>query len=259
MEILAPSLAEYQDKYQHIKFERDDDGILEMTLHTGGDSLIWTARVHDELGYAFTDVSTDRENRVVVLTGSGDSFCAEIDFTTFGLATPLDWSHIAFEGRRLVRNLLDIEVPIVAAINGPATIHPEVPILSDITIASTTVVFQDGPHFPSGIVPGDGAQFIWPHLLGLNRGRYFLLTGQELDAQASLELGVVNEVLPQDQVLDRARELARGIASKTDLAIRYTRILMKRELDRLVHEQQGLGFPHTSLAAIDMMAAQSNS
>ncbi len=254
MEILAPPLEEYRQKYQNIRFQRDDEGILEMTFHTDGDSLIWTANAHDELAYAFADVAADRQNRVVVLAGTGANFCDEIDFTSFGLSSPRDWAHIAFEGRRLVRNLLDIEVPVIAAINGPATIHPEIPILSDITIASTTASFQDGPHFPSGIVPGDGVQFIWPLLLGMNRGRFFLLTGQTLDAEQALALGVVNEVLPPEQVLERARHFARQIAGKTDLAIRYTRILMKREIDRLVHENQILGFPHQALAAIDMMS-----
>jgi enoyl-CoA hydratase/carnithine racemase len=252
MQILAKPLSEYADKYEHAKLERDENGVLLVTLHTEGKSLVWTAKAHDELSYLFTDIACDRENRVVVLTGAGDAFCDEIDFESFSLVTPRDWYHITFEGKRLVKNLLDIEVPVIAAINGPATIHPELPVLSDVIIASDTTTFQDGPHFPSGIVPGDGVQFIWPHILGPNRGRYFLITGQVLTAQEALTLGVVGEVLPQDQVLARALEHAANIASKTELAIRSTRILMKREIDRLVSEQQGVGFPHQALAVMDM-------
>lgn len=251
MEILGPKLSDYSEKYEHVAFNRED-GVLEVRLHTGDGPLVWTARAHDELAYCFNDVACDRENKVVLLTGTGDSFCSEIDFSTFGLASPQDWYHIAFEGRRLLRNLLDIEVPVIAAINGPATIHPEIPVLSDITIASDTVVFADGPHFPSGIVPGDGAHFVWPHLIGLNRGRYFLITGQEIDAAMALDYGLVNEILPQDKVLARARELAHQIAAKPELARRFTRILLKREMDRLVHEQLEMGFLHQAVAAMDL-------
>lgn len=254
MEILAAPLEAYADKYQNIKFERDDNGVLLVTLHTDGNSLVWTAKAHDELAYAFADIACDRGNRVVVITGAGDSFCDQIDFTSFSLVTPQDWYHIAFEGKRLVKNLLSIEVPVIAAINGPATIHPELPVLSDVTIASETVVFQDGPHFPSGIVPGDGVQFIWPHILGPNRGRYFLITGQEIGAQQALDLGVVNEVLPQGEVLPRALEHAQNIAGKTELAIRSTRLISKSEIDRLVNDQIHVGFPHQALAVMDMSA-----
>jgi len=252
MEILAASFDEYRDKYDHVQFTRDEQGVLVMRFHTEGNSLVWTAKAHDELAYAFADVANDRENRVVVLTGAGDAYCDEIDFGSFDLGTPKDWYHIMFEGTRIVQNLLDIEVPVIAAINGPATIHPELPILSDITIASTTASFQDGPHFPSGIVPGDGVQYIWPTLLGQNRGRYFLLTGQVIDAQLALDWGVVNEVVAPEQVLDRALEHARAIAGKTDLAIRFTRLLLKREWARLAQQNQSDGFLHQAVAVMGM-------
>ncbi|MCK5892628.1 enoyl-CoA hydratase/isomerase family protein [Aeromicrobium sp.] len=252
MEILAPTLDQYKDKYENVKFDRDDNGVLTMTFHTDGGSLVWTAKAHDELAYAFADVANDRGNRVVVLTGAGDAYCDQIDFDSFDLSTPHGWYHIMFEGTRLVNNLLDIEVPVIAAINGPASIHPELPILSDITVASTTASFQDGPHFPSGIVPGDGVQYIWPAILGPNRGRYFLLTGQVLDAQKALDWGVVNEVVEPDQVLPRALELAAEVAGKTDLAIRFTRILLKREWTKLAAENQSDGFLHQAVAVMGM-------
>ena len=107
--------------------------------------------------------------------------------------------------------------------------HPEVPVLSDIIIAADTTTFSDTPHFASGIVPGDGAHIVWTHVLGPQRGRYFLLTGQELNAQQALDYGVVSEVLPADQVYARARELAEQIAAKPLLARRYARQVVTRE------------------------------
>jgi enoyl-CoA hydratase/carnithine racemase len=125
-------------------------------------------------------------------------------------------------------------------------------VLSDITIASETVTFQDAPHFPLGIVPGDGAHVTWTHVLGPQRGRYFLLTGQVLDAQRALEYGVVSEVLPADQVLARAKELAATIASKPPLARRYSRVVLTREIKRLMHDQLALGLTHEALGALSL-------
>ncbi|OLT16155.1 crotonase [Pseudonocardia sp. CNS-139] len=252
MALIAPSFDDYATKYENIRLERDSAGVLQVTLHTEGKSLVWTARAHDELAYCFTDIACDAENKVVVLTGAGDSFCSEIDFTSFSLGTAADWSQIVFEGQRLLQNLMGIEVPVIAAINGPATIHPEIPVLSDVTIAASTTVFCDAPHFANGIVPGDGAHICWTHVLGPQRGRYFLLTEQTLDADQALAYGVVNEVLPPEQVLPRAREIAARLAAKPPLARRYARVLLTREIKRLIHDQQALGLTHEALAALSL-------
>jgi enoyl-CoA hydratase/carnithine racemase len=251
MSRINPAFDEYASRYDHIQLTRED-GVLQVTFHTEGKSLVWTSRAHDELAYCFTDIACDPENKVVVLTGAGEAFCSQIDFTSFNLGTATDWSHIMFEGQRLLTNLLAIEVPVIAAINGPATIHPEIPVLSDITIASDTTTFQDAPHFPSGIVPGDGAHIVWTHVLGPQRGRYFLLTGQEIGAKQALDYGVVNEVLPAGEVLPRALSLAKTIAAKPALARRYTRVVLTREIKRLMHEQLGLGLAHEALGALSL-------
>ncbi len=98
-------------------------------------------------------------------------------------STPAEWDRVYWEGKHLLMSLLDIEVPMISAINGPAWRHSEIPLLCDIVLAADDVQFQDSAHFPNGMVPGDGMHIIYPLLLGWNRGRYFLLTGQTLDAQ----------------------------------------------------------------------------
>jgi 6-oxocamphor hydrolase len=250
MPSLATPFDEYAKKYENIELQRFD-GIVEMTVHSNGKSLVWTAQAHDELAYCFADLANDRENKVVILTGAGESFCAEIDFTSFSLGSAHDWDHIIYEGRRLLNNLLEIPVPVVAAVNGPAFFHPEIPVMSDIVIVSETASFQDGPHFPSGLVPGDGAHIVWPHVLGANRGRYFLLTGQVLDAETALEYGAVNEVVPPHQLLERAREVAQSIAEKPLLARRYARAALTLEFKRLMHEGLGYGLTMEALAVLD--------
>jgi enoyl-CoA hydratase/carnithine racemase len=128
--------------------------------------------------------------------------------------------------------------------------------MSDIVIASDTTLFQDAPHFMSGIVPGDGAHVVWPHLLGPNRGRYFLLMGQELGAAQALEWGAVSEVVPAGQVLARAMEIASMIAAKPMLTRRYTRVALTQRYKRLMHEGLSLGLGLEALAAIEALPTE---
>ena len=243
-------LEEYANKYETVKFERRD-GILQMTFHSHGGSLKWGGPAHGEFGYAFADIGSDTENRVVILTGTGDDFCAEFEGVR-PRRTPAMWDLVYWEGKRLLTNLLEIEVPIIGAVNGPALIHAEIPVLSDIVLASENSTFQDAPHFPRGVVPGDGVHVVWPLLLGQNRGRYFLLTGQTLSAQEAHQLGVVAEVLPRDQLLPRAWQLAEQLAQQPDLTLRYSRVALTIQLKRQMQDMLGYGLGLEGLAMVDV-------
>ena len=244
-------LAEYAEKYQNIHMERRD-GILQVTFHTREGSLKWDEPPHREFGYAFTDIGSDPENKVVIMTGTGDDFCAEVEGTRPARRTPRDWDKIYWEAKRLLMTLLDIEVPIIGAVNGPALVHAEIAVLSDIVLASENAEFQDAPHFPRGVVPGDGVHVLWPLLLGRNRGSYFLLTGQKLSAREALELGVVSEVLPKEDLMPRAWELAEQLAQRPPLTLRYTRVVFTIHLKRLMQDMFGYGLALEGLAAVDV-------
>lgn len=238
-------LAEYEKKYRFIEFRRDD-GVIEIAIHRDGGAAQWSAYpggLHDELGDAFYQVARDRENRIVILTGSGDAFLTEFDFSEpdpDGL-TPAFWYRIWKEGKDLINNLLDIEVPVIGAVNGDAFIHAELVTMSDIVIASERAAFADKAHVPGGTTAGDGVHIWWQMLLGPNRGRHFLYTGAEIGAHEAKALGVVAEVLPHDAVNARAWEIARAMRAQNDLMLRYTRAACTQYIRRRMLDDLGYG------------------
>lgn len=244
-------LSEYSTKYETIAMRRED-GILELTFHSDGGPLQWTLLSQREFGDAFADIAADDENRVVLMTGTGDVFSGPVGSkSTFERSTARSWDAILRAGLRLTRNLLDIPVPVISAINGPALRHVEIPLMADIVLAAEGATIQDSAHFPNRLTPGDGINLITPLLMGLNRSRYFHLTGQVLDAQAALAIGLVNEVLPREQLLDRAWELAREIGQQNDLVLRYTRLLLTQQLRLVVEGSLGYGLALEGLGNVD--------
>jgi enoyl-CoA hydratase/carnithine racemase len=242
------SFDEYATRYRHVHMRRED-GVLELRLHTDDGPLVWGAGPHSELGFCWADVGADPDNRVVVLTGTGEEFCTRIDDSWNGPMTPAKWDRIYANGKRLLRNLLDIEVPVIAAVNGPARVHAELAVLADIVLASEDTVFQDLPHFRFGTVPGDGVHVVWQQLLGPNRGRQFLLLGTKLDAEEALRLGVVAEVLPRDRLLERAWEIARLFAAKPDPTLRYARVALTMPIKRALADHVSHGLAVEGLSA----------
>jgi enoyl-CoA hydratase/carnithine racemase len=245
---------DYATKYTSIHMRREH-GILEMRFHTDNGSLRWGLVPHGELPEAFADVARDRDNRVVILTGTGNEFSGvRATPGTRSLAQGLTadaYDRVHWEGRALLMNLLSIEVPVIAAINGPAWRHSEIPLLSDIVLAADTAAFQDSAHFPSGMVPGDGMHIVMPMLLGMNRGRYYLLTGQTLSAQEAKDLGLVAEVLPSDKLLARAWEHAEALTQKPTLLLRYTRLMFTEYIKRRMHDLLGYGLAMEGLALME--------
>ena len=249
------SFESYAGRFANIELIKRD-GILQMSVHTDGGSLQWGAldgSIHTQLGECFRAIARDPEVRVLIITGKGEAFCAGMNMQEIP-QEPLaqGWHRLLREGKDLLMNLLDIEVPVIGAINGPAYIHAEIPVLSDIVLASENTELADMAHFIHGVVPGDGVQVVWPMLLGPNRGRYFLLSGQRLSAMEAQSLGVVAEVLPAERLLERAWELAQGIARQPALTARYTRVAFTQPIKRRLLDELSHGLALEGLAAIAM-------
>ena len=248
---------EYSHSYKFIRLKRHD-GILEMSLHTNGGPLQWGLEPQAELGRAFGDVGADRENRLIILTGTGDEFIGprlDPDTTEFFHGAELTSSgvhSIHWNARRLMATLLEIEVPMIGVVNGPAKRHAELALMCDIVIAADDASFEDTAHFHLGnIVPGDGINIVYTMLMGLNRARYLMLTGQVLSAREAKDMGLVAELLPRHELLARAWELAEQLAKKPEFLLRYTRMVLTQPLRKLMDEGLQYSLALETLGALD--------
>jgi len=244
---------DYRDRFKTADLSRDDTGVLTVRMHSRGGPLAWGALPHQELPELFNAIAADRDNRVVILTGTGDTFIElpEGDNPLAeGRGNATVWERLIWEGNRLVDQMLDIEVPMIAAVNGPVSVHSELAVLCDIVLAAEHTYFQDAPHFPGGLVPGDSMQVVWPMLLGPNRGRYFLLTGQKIAADEAKDLGVVGEVLASADLLARANEIAADLARLNPILLRNTRHALVRPIRRAMAEDLHTGLALEAIAAM---------
>jgi enoyl-CoA hydratase/carnithine racemase len=247
----------YFTAFKNLAFTRTPSGVLTLRFHTDDGPATFTGQVHTDIPRALYEIGADRDNRVLVLTGTGDRFMTDIDGPSLGdITKPAEWDRAIAEGRRVMQRLVDLEMPIVAAVNGPATVHSEYVLLADIVIAADTTVFSDFPHLTFGIVPGDGIHLAWEEALGLNRARYLTLTQGSFTAEQAERWGAVAEVVPLEQVLPRARELAETLAARPQLLTRYLAVTVRQRLSRRMAEATQLGMALEGLSAADLAYQQ---
>jgi enoyl-CoA hydratase/carnithine racemase len=248
------TLADYESRFANIHFQRDA-GVLQMRLHTDNGPFVFNERFHRDIATAFDLVSEDFDNKVIILSGTGDRFCTSFDYGSFydlfdRVGKHEGYARTLAAGRRMIESLVNVSVPIISAVNGPVLVHSELAVFADVVLVAEDALFQDATHFPSGVVPADGMNIVWKTLLGMNRGRYFLMTGQKIDAAEALKLGVVSEVLSRDALLPRAIELARTWAVHSATVLRGTRTVLNLDWKKLVQDQLLHGLAHESIALL---------
>ena len=190
--------------------------------------------LHDDLRELFARLRREADARVIVLTGgSKPAFSAGGDFDWFPqLRDPAKLDSLRRDAKQIVWDLLDVEVPIVAALNGSAAgLGASIVLLCDVVVMSERAVIVD-PHVNVGLVAGDGGAAIWPLLLGPLAAKRHLLLGQPLTAAEALRLGVAAEVCAPADVLERALDWAGRIAAQPPLAVRGTKIAVNQQLKR---------------------------
>lgn len=247
------STADYFDRYENFALTRSESGVLTLRFHTNGGPATFTGTTHSDFPHLLEEIAFDRDNKVLVITGTGDRFMTEIDGPSLGDVTkPMAWDITYMEGRRILQRLADLEVPMISAVNGPASVHSEYVLIADIVIASETAEFSDFPHLTFGLNPGDGLHIVWEEALGVNRARYYALTQGTFTAGEAKQWGAVAEVLPHDQVLARAQELAESLAAKPQLLTRYLAITLRQRISRRMAEGTALGMALEGLTAANL-------
>ena len=226
----------YREDYQHLVIEKKD-GIAVLTINRPESLNSTNFRLHYELSKIWLDVADDPEVRVAVITGAGRAFSAGGDFDVVEKSMGnLDVvSRTMKEARDIVHNMINCDKPIVSAINGVAVgAGLAVALLADISIASEKARFTDG-HTRLGVAAGDHAAVIWPLLVGMAKAKYYLLTCDMLDAKETERIGLVSMVLPHDEVMPKAMEVATKLANGAQQAIRWTKHSLNQWLRAAAH------------------------
>jgi enoyl-CoA hydratase/carnithine racemase len=250
-----PDLKEYAERYADHFAMRRRDGIIELRMHTMGGPAVFSLGMHHVWGQVWQEVGNDPDNEVLILTGTGGAWLAGVDPASFDRPFH-EWpADVAYElhrdGMKLLENLVHgLDIPTIGVVNGPG-FHTELALFCDLTLVADDAVFSDG-HFatgPSGLPPGDGLQIALQALLGPKRAAYALYTGEQIDAAKALELGLVNEVLPAEQLLPRAWQVAETMMTRSRSTRRHTHAIVQRPFRRRLQEDHGYGMAHELFAA----------
>jgi enoyl-CoA hydratase len=211
--------------FEHLRFERRDDGVLLITIDRADALNATNAKLHGELADVWGVVDRDPQTRVVVVTGAGRAFSAGGDFELLQeQADNLDATLRAMEeARAIVYGMVHCDKPIVSAINGVAVgAGLSVALLADISIMGESARFTDG-HMRLGVGAGDHATILWPLLCGMAKTKYYLLTADFVDGREAERIGMVSRCVPDDEVLPVAMDIATRLGRGSQRAIRYTK------------------------------------
>jgi enoyl-CoA hydratase len=208
--------------------------------------------LHHDLTHLFADLKRERDARAVLLTGRGRAFSAGGDFNWFPqLREPGRMEALRRDAKQLIWDLLDVEIPIVAALNGPAMgLGASIALLCDVIFMADTATIGD-PHVRVGIVAGDGGAAIWPLAVGPARAKQYLLTGDPLPAAVAERIGLVNKVVPAADLDREASAFAARLAAGAPLAVRYTKLAV----NKLVKDAFNVAFDAST--ALELVTFQS--
>lgn len=212
------------DQFEYLQFERDGD-VLRVTIDRPGDPLnAVDGTLHHELSRLFPRLQRERVARVVLLTGRGKAFSAGGDFAWFPeLQQPGRLEDLRLDARQMIWDLLDVPLPIVCAVNGPAVgLGASIALLSDVIVMAESASLAD-PHVRVGLVAGDGGTIAWPLAVGPARAKQYLLTGDPVSAVEAERIGLVNLVVPDDELDQAAMAFAHKLASRPPLAVQHTK------------------------------------
>ena len=234
--------------YEHLIIEVKD-GVALLTINRPEVYNATNFKLHNELSLVWLDLGKDDDVRVAVITGAGTAFSAGGDFDLIqdSIGNGKVIAATMEEARDIVHNMINLDKPVISAINGVAVgAGLAVALLADISIASDKARFTDG-HVRLGVAAGDHAAVIWPMLIGMAKAKYYLLTCEFLDGTEAERIGLVSQVVPHDELMDKAMDVAHKLASGSQQAIRYT----KRSLNQWLRQAEHTAFDYS--LALEML------
>lgn len=221
-----------------IKTELDDQGVLLVTLDRPDRRNAINDVMHVELTELYKRIAADTEAEVVVLTGAGKGFCAGGDFKQMAENNDAGYddgfSQLFVDSVAMARAVLAIRQPMIAAVNGDAIgLGATLALFCDIVFISDAARIGD-PHVQVGLVAADGGVVLWPMLIGANRAKEYLFTGDLLSGAEAERIGLVNHSVPEGEVLEQAMAMAHRLAQGAALALRFNKRLVNKDLEERV-------------------------
>jgi enoyl-CoA hydratase len=211
--------------YRHLLFEKRPNGVVLITINRPELMNATNARLHWELTQVWLTIDADAEARVALVTGAGKAFSAggDLELVEEMAGNPEAATRTMREASDLVYNMINLEKPVVSAINGVAVgAGLVVALLADVSVIADSARLTDG-HTRLGVVAGDHAALIWPLLCGMAKSRYYLLTSDFVDGKEAERIGLVSLCVPREEVLSKAGEIADRLAAGSQNAIRWTK------------------------------------
>jgi enoyl-CoA hydratase len=222
--------------YTTFQFERE--GRLLRANFNRPDTLNAIDRIaHDELARFFTELAVDPLTDVVILSGVGRAFSAggDLEHIQRMIDDPSTFVDDIPNVKRLVFGMLDCPKPIIAKLNGHAIgLGATIALLCDVVFAVPTAKIGD-PHVKVGFAAGDGGAVIWPHLIGHARAKEYLMTGRLLTAEEAVRIGLINHVVPAEDLDRTVDAFAQELLGGAMRAIQYTKLAVNIGLKQLAH------------------------
>jgi enoyl-CoA hydratase len=223
----------------------ENDGHVRIVTLNRPDSMnAFSDEMHDGLIDALRGIGRDDDARAIVLTGAGRAFSAGGDIDSFELYAN-DFAArraILRVGRQLFDDLVNVHLPVVAAVNGPAVgLGCTLVSACDMVFMSEKSYLAD-PHVTVALVAGDGGAVTWPLNAGLLRAKEYLLTGDRVSPDVAVEIGMANKVVAADKLLTEAIAFAHRLAALPWQAVQDTKVVLNQHVRQASVNALGIGF-----------------
>lgn len=236
-----------------------EDGVATIRLNRPERRNAFTIDMIDQWVDYLRRAQQDEDVRCVVLTGAGGHFCSGIDLDELDRlgSSPMRWKQMfTHHIHRVIFELEHLDRPIIAAMHGAAVgAGLDMALMCDMRFAARSARFSEG-YIRIGLVPGDGGSYLLPRLVGISKALELLLSGEFIDSDEALRIGLVNRVYEDDELLDRTYEFARRVAAAPPLTVRLIKRATYQSARSDLHTSMDLISSHMAVIQSTQDAAE---